>query len=69
MKRNKDKINSKYRIRWFGSVTEVKPGTATIGNFHRLRWFGSVWFGSGTLFTPNKFWHRNKKALYAKGLI
>ena len=67
MKRNKDKINSKYRIRWFGSVTEVKPGTATIGNFHRLRWFGSVWFGSGTLFT--NFGTETKKALYAKGLI
>ena len=37
MKRSNDKINSKYRIRWFGSVTEVKPGTATIGSFRRLR--------------------------------
>ena len=37
MKRNNDKISSKYRILWFGSVTEVKPGTATIGNFRRLR--------------------------------
>ena len=31
------KISSKYRIRWFGLVTEVKPGTATIGNFRRSR--------------------------------
>ena len=37
MKRNNDKISSKYRFRWFGPVTEVKPGTATIGNFRRLR--------------------------------
>ena len=28
-------ISSKHRIRWFGSVTEVKPGTTTIGNFRR----------------------------------
>ena len=49
MKRNNDKISSKYRIRWFGSVTEVKPGTATIGNFRRLcpvQSVGSVRFGS-----------------------
>ena len=48
MKRNNDKISSKYRIRWFGSVTEVKPGTATseisVGSvrFNPLVRFGSV---------------------------
>ena len=36
-KRNNNKIDSKYRICWFGSVTEVKPGTVAIGNFRRLR--------------------------------
>ena len=59
MKRNNDKISSKYRIRWFGSVTEVEPGTAIIGNFRRLRpvqSVGSVRFGYPFYPQPVKVW-------------
>ena len=49
------KISSKYRIRWFGLVTEVKPGTAqseiSVGP---VRDNPLVRFGSVTLFTPNR---------------
>ena len=63
MKRNKDKINSKYRIHWFGSVTEVpQQSEIFIGSG------GSVRFGSVRVpfLPPTNFGTETKKSAICK---